>query len=144
MTANKENNSGQTLIEFALIIPVFLLLVFGLLDLGRAVYYYSAIHNAAREGARYSIVHYDRNPVSFSIAQKNAIRNVVQEKAVAVGLLISDITVDLRYYSSNDKYTSEVCVNDYPFSPITPLIADVLGAGGNILMSSCSEMQMEY
>jgi Flp pilus assembly protein TadG len=47
---------GQSLVEFAFILPAFLLLSIIIFDLGRGVYYYSAIHNAAREGARYGSV----------------------------------------------------------------------------------------
>ena len=43
---------GQTLVEFALVLPVFLLIVFGLIDVGRLVYTNSALSQAAREGAR--------------------------------------------------------------------------------------------
>ena len=47
---------GQGLVEFALVFPVFILLLFGILDLGRAVYAYNTIGDAAREGARVAIV----------------------------------------------------------------------------------------
>jgi hypothetical protein len=43
---------GQGLAEFALILPIFLLAVFGLLDVGRLIYTNSALSQAAREGAR--------------------------------------------------------------------------------------------
>jgi len=43
---------GQTLVEFALVLPVFLLVVFGLVDVGRLVYTNSTLSQAAREGAR--------------------------------------------------------------------------------------------
>ena len=44
---------GQSLVELALILPVFLLLVMGVIDFGRVFNSYEAIANAAREGARY-------------------------------------------------------------------------------------------
>ena len=50
--------SGQSLIEFALTMPLLLLLVMGVFDLGRSIYYYSAVHNAAREGARFGAVNH--------------------------------------------------------------------------------------
>ena len=43
---------GQALVEFALVIPVFMFIVFGLLDVGRLVYTNSTLAQAAREGAR--------------------------------------------------------------------------------------------
>lgn len=44
--------TSQALIEFALISPVLLLLLFGIVDIGRAVFYYDTVNHAAREGAR--------------------------------------------------------------------------------------------
>ena len=46
---------SQALIEFALVSPVLLLLLFGVVDLGRAIFYYDTINHAAREGARVAI-----------------------------------------------------------------------------------------
>lgn len=43
---------GQGLVEFALVLPIFLLLIFGVIDGGRYVYVNSTLSNAAREGAR--------------------------------------------------------------------------------------------
>lgn len=43
---------SQALIEFALVSPVLLLLLFGTIDIGRAVFYYDTLNHAAREGAR--------------------------------------------------------------------------------------------
>ena len=43
---------SQALIEFALVSPVLLLLLFGIVDIGRAVFYYDTVNHAAREGAR--------------------------------------------------------------------------------------------
>jgi hypothetical protein len=50
------DSRGQTLVEFALIIPIFLLVFLGLFDLGRAVFYHSTISNASREAVRLGIV----------------------------------------------------------------------------------------
>ena len=47
---------GQSLVEFALILPIFLLMLFGLLDIGRLVYMNSTLSQAAREGARLAAV----------------------------------------------------------------------------------------
>lgn len=44
---------GQSLAELAILLPVWLLLVIGMMDLGRAFHAYISIQNAAREGARY-------------------------------------------------------------------------------------------
>ena len=46
---------SQALIEFALVSPVLLLLTFGVVDIGRAVFYYDTLNHAAREGARVAV-----------------------------------------------------------------------------------------
>lgn len=50
------NSRGQSLVEFALVLPIFLLLLFGLVDGGRLVYQHSVLSQAAREGARLASV----------------------------------------------------------------------------------------
>lgn len=51
-----ETRRGQTLVEFALVLPIFLLLVFGLIDMGRFVYMNSTMSQAAREATRVAAV----------------------------------------------------------------------------------------
>jgi TadE-like protein len=58
MLRRRTNRStrGQALVEFALILPIFLLLIFGLIDLGRFVITDHILSQAAREGARQAAV----------------------------------------------------------------------------------------
>jgi len=51
----KAGQRSQALIEFALVSPVLLLLLFGIVDIGRAIFYYDTLNHAAREGARAAI-----------------------------------------------------------------------------------------
>ena len=51
----KSPQRSQALIEFALVSPVLLLLLFGIIDIGRAVFYYDTLNHAAREGARAAV-----------------------------------------------------------------------------------------
>lgn len=48
---------GQALVEFALVAPFFFALLFSIVEFGRAIYFMQILNNAAREGARYAIVH---------------------------------------------------------------------------------------
>jgi Flp pilus assembly protein TadG len=48
----RRGQRSQALIEFALVSPVLLLLLFGIVDIGRAIFYYDTLSHAAREGAR--------------------------------------------------------------------------------------------
>lgn len=56
MTARTKRSGGQTLVEFALVLPLFLLLIFGLIDMGRLVYMSSTMSQAAREATRVAAV----------------------------------------------------------------------------------------
>ena len=55
-TAGRRRRRGQGLVEFALVLPIFLLILFGLIDMGRYVYLNSTLSQAAREGARVAAV----------------------------------------------------------------------------------------
>ena len=48
----KRSERGANLVEFAIVLPLLVLILAGLADLGRAFYNYMVITNAAREGAR--------------------------------------------------------------------------------------------
>ena len=52
----RERWRGQALPEFAIVAPLFFLLLFGIIEAGRFIYYYEVLSNATREGARYAIV----------------------------------------------------------------------------------------
>ena len=49
---------GQSMVEYALVLPILLLLLLGIMEFGILVFNYNTIANAAREGARYGIVHW--------------------------------------------------------------------------------------
>ncbi len=51
------DEGAQSLVEFAFILPIFLLLVTGIFDSARAVWQENTLAYAAREGTRYAIVH---------------------------------------------------------------------------------------
>lgn len=47
---------GQSLVEFALVLPLILLLIMGVVDFGRGIFAFNEVSNAAREGGRTGIV----------------------------------------------------------------------------------------
>lgn len=52
----RRDRRGQALVEFALVVPILLLLVLGIIDFGRAWNLHQTITDAAREGARQAVV----------------------------------------------------------------------------------------
>ena len=49
-------SDGQTLVEFALVLPIFLLIVMGIFEFGRAITYWHDLNNTAQVAARYAVV----------------------------------------------------------------------------------------
>lgn len=66
------DESGVAAIEFALILPIFLLLLFGIVNYGILMYDQAVITNAAREGARWASIHTTGNIKCSSSALGNA------------------------------------------------------------------------
>jgi len=93
---------GQSMVEFALIVPVFVLLLVGIFDFGRAVYGYSTINNAAREAARLAIV----DQTVAHIQAEGA------GQAATIGILAADVEVDFRAIETPD--TPDSCAADIP------------------------------
>ena len=113
---------GQSLVEFALALPIFLLLVFGLVDLGRGFYYYNLLANLAREGTRYAIVD-PNNTSAITAAVSNA----------AVGLDdLSTLTTQVITDGTSTGYTrgSPITVTvAYSMYAITPMIGAFIPNG---------------
>ena len=92
------STEGVALVEFALVVPVLLLLLAGILDTGRAVNAYVTISNASREGARYVSL----NPTAAPSAIKSsAVLPHAQQ------LDSGSINVSVTY--SNGNVTSSAC-----------------------------------
>lgn len=63
----RNTEAGQALVEFTMILPIFLLLLFALVDFGRAFYTWLVVTQAAREGARAAAVQADDATVNARI-----------------------------------------------------------------------------
>jgi Flp pilus assembly protein TadG len=79
----RRGEHGQALVEFALILPVFILMLVGLFDLGRAVYAFNTISNASREAVRVAIVDQD---CTFIV-------NQAVQRSVSLGVKAADVSV---------------------------------------------------
>jgi len=73
---------GQALVEFALILPVLLVILLGTVDAGRLIFAYNSVANAAREGGRTAIV----NQTPDEVRQRAA------EQATVLGMPTADPT----------------------------------------------------
>lgn len=136
---------GQGLVEFALLLPVLLLILFGLFDFGRAIFAYNTVSNAAREGARIAIV--DQTLVGGVPAAATEAAN----QATALGLDPSDEDDVRVQYLMPEASPSTPCPSrglgciaevrvQYQFQAITPVIGSLIGP---ITLSSTTQIPIE-
>ena len=117
---HSRREKGQSLLEFALILPVLLIVLAGVLDLGRLYYSYIAVTDAAAEGATYAAMYPEvsaRDEV-FQRAQE-ASRGLVQ-------IDNSMVEVDCPSVASGAPVTVTV---SYSFTVATPLINVIVPDG---------------
>lgn len=142
----RRKHSGQSLVEFVLIFPIFLFLILGFLDLGRAIFYYSSLSNAVREATRAAIVNKTALDEAASNPTNNSLQDLVMDYAIGLTqtndpLTKADITVTLAP-KVNDFYTTVSIEALYNFQPITPGISLILGSSGGINLRAQSTMQV--
>jgi Flp pilus assembly protein TadG len=63
----RNSELGQSLVEFSLILPLMLVMLFALVDFGRGFYTWLVVTNAAREGARAAAVQSDNSTIDSKI-----------------------------------------------------------------------------
>jgi Flp pilus assembly protein TadG len=119
---------GQDAVEFALIIPVLFLILMGIFDMGRATYYISALHNAAREGARYGIIFPD---------DTEGIQDRAKEFAVAIPEDELVVTVD---FPVEDHIQVTV---EWSMPIVTPVIGALFGGENTVPLGSQALMKIE-
>lgn len=106
---------GQAIVEMALILPLFLLLILGIVEMGRIGYAYITVNNAARAGARVASV--GGTDQEITTAVQNA----------APSLDTTDIHIDIQPAQdqriSGDSVTVDV---SYPVQLIMPLLEGVI------------------
>ena len=115
---------GQGLVVFALVFPILMLVLIAVFDVGRLVFAYNDITNAARSGARVAIV-----DQTAGVAQTATIN-----QATSLGLKPADVTIaylksDLSGPCPSPKQLG--CVAhvkvDFGWSAITPVIGSIVG-----------------
>jgi hypothetical protein len=123
---------GQALVEFALVIPIFLVLLVALFDLGRAVFAYNTLTNAAREGARIAIVNQYEPSIIARAKQQTAI------------VELNDPSVRIDFYQTKADGTPDTSIKcaliavgclavvsfEATYQPITPIISNILFKNG--------------
>ena len=64
LSEKKERQNAQGMVEFALILPILLLVILGIIEFGRLLFFYSSVTSASREAARYGSAALITKPVT--------------------------------------------------------------------------------
>jgi len=130
----RRNNNGQGMVEFALILPMLLLLLFGIIEVGRLLVVYSQVQAASREAARYAAAAGDADTVAVGVQPYYADVAGINAAARRVALLVGINNVDISYDTGpgggattadnvqlKDRVIVTVRANYNPFVGLTPL-----------------------
>ncbi|HEX9044179.1 MAG TPA: TadE/TadG family type IV pilus assembly protein [Candidatus Limnocylindrales bacterium] len=149
---------GQTLVEFALVIPIVFMIFSGIFDLGRAVYAYNTIANAARQGARVAAVNQLAPPDTNTQCAKDmpiedpsnphwSTRACAAAAAIGLGVPTSAVTVSYAPPAGTTLSCSPLHVGclasvtvAYTWSANTPVIGRIVGP---LTLTSTSQIPIE-
>ncbi|HEU5205095.1 MAG TPA: PKD domain-containing protein [Candidatus Limnocylindrales bacterium] len=143
----RPRSRGQSVVEFALILPLLLIFLATVLDLGRIYYANISLLNAAREGAFQA----SKTPDSYQAGQPcNTNTNLIvcriqlESKGSMVEIAAADIAVSCSKSGCPLESSSTVTVRvDGQFQLITPILGFIFG-GQTIDMQSSATQQIEF
>jgi len=124
------SRSGQSLVEFALVAPLFFLLVFGITDFGRLFFTQETLQFALREAGRYAVTGQhkaDPNKAGSNLSRVASIIAVAKEKAI--GIDVSNVVVSsggVNNFAGNPGDTVVVSLTTN-LRLITPMIGRFFG-----------------
>ena len=104
------DSRGQSLIEFALILPMMLVVMFMITEFGRALYTYNVLATAARAAARAAVV---AGSGSYQTKGQDRAREILQSARLDTGATL-DVAVQDNYNGSGIKVV--VCTITRPFT----------------------------
>lgn len=131
--------SAQSLVEFALVGPLFFLVLLGTIEMGRLMWTSHELSNGTREGARWASVRGER---SGETIDNGDVKAIILERTSALN---DSLQVNVTYHPPDDlddrEPGSKVRVTaTYSY---VPMIGGFLGIG-NINLSRQSELTIHY
>ena len=110
-----QSERGNELVELSLVGPLLFMLVFGIMEVGRAIWIYDTVAHLAREGARYAIVRGGESGRAASTADVDA-----HLQSLAAGM--TGLAVTTTWTPDNEPGSVVQVRVDRPFDPIVPLV----------------------
>lgn len=112
---NLKNQKGQALVEFAIILPILILILMAIMEFGIMLNCYLTIHNSAREGARIAIIG----------ATDAQIRDVIISTSPTLN--VNDLSINITPSEGSRKSGDTLQISvDYNYHMISPVISGLL------------------
>jgi Flp pilus assembly protein TadG len=137
------DSKGQELVEYALTLPILMLLVLGIVEFGVAIFAYNTIANAAREGARVGAVVPILSEADLTPATQT-IENAVIDRTGGLTLNADDnINVVITYTESTTETDMVQVTVNYSHTLITGMIMQAAGGNAQLHLQSEATMRRE-
>jgi len=119
----KQNEKGSTLVEYAIGASVFLMAVFAVLEFGRALWAHNALTDAARQGARYAVLHQPNGGEDTNIKNLVVYGNAGGgTKPIVPGLTTGNVQISRSGDFSVNSGTATVKITGYKFQFVLPFM----------------------
>jgi Flp pilus assembly protein TadG len=142
MNRRKGSEAGQDLVEYALVLPLFLLLILGVVEFSLLFFQYNILTNVAREGARAGIM------METTACNASCIRGGMKDaaRARAVGLDLAVLTVDEpKFFTDTGTGLAKASITvRYRTGFITRVLIEAVGGSGIITLEATATMQREF
>jgi Flp pilus assembly protein TadG len=149
----RHNQKGAATVEFAIILPLLLLLIFGMIEFSLLMYNKAMITNASREGARRGIV-YRVDPTTFNYSPltdtqiQDEVTKYLSNYLITFSSTVTphSTIITPANRASGDMLNVQV---SYPYQFLVfPVIARLVAPGGTtipgtITLTAPTEMRME-
>jgi len=128
-SGEKRRGRGQAVVEFALVMALFLVFLLALLDLGRAYFTVVTLENAAAEGSLFGMANpncrTESDGQSYCGGSQNSIEYRVKHESTGIWIdpddLVYTVTLDSEHPAEPGTMITVTVV--YPFRPILPLLS---------------------
>jgi hypothetical protein len=136
MFHRRDRSRGQTLVEFAIVLPVLLFMLLGALDLGRVFMGWVVLNNAARVGANYAAAHPNAWATPGNATQRATYEQLIRDAFVDANCALPGAapgTVPAPTFPTGRDLgdTASVALTCI-FRPLTPIIGGIVGNSLNV------------
>ncbi len=100
---------AQTMVEFALVFPIILLITYGIMEFGRMLFIYTSVTSAAREGARYGAASGIGPNGIIQYSDCLGIRTAVHNAAFLINVPMDATHIDIKWRNDNSALLSYTC-----------------------------------